>query len=701
MKNIEIPQDLLYNELEVENMSSELKVNFNGLLNELKLPVSKCLWPLFEAVVNSIQSISDSTQKDCGKITIEAIRTQESIKEVVKNVPYTDFIITDNGVGFTEDNYNSFLEAYSSYKVSKGCKGLGRFLWLKAFDRVEIESVYEENNKYYKRNFEFSKEHFIEPEDNAKEIAKEKIYTKIQLIGFHSNYQQKCSVTLEPIAKKIIEHCMMYFISNTCPKIIITDNIETINVNDYFDTKIKDTLNQDEFEINEEQFHIYHIRMEENVSKHELHLCASDREVESLDLSKKIPNLNTKLVDSNGNSYFYIGYITGNYLDENVNSNRTSFNIMEEHNGINKVTRNDLFETAREYIELYLQDDIKTIVDKKKERVNSYIETKKPQYKFLINAKPEVLDEIPNGLDDEAIELELHKQSQKWERELNELGIKIAKEVKSKINSIDDYDKIFDNYCSGISELSKASLTEYVLRRKTILDLFDKALQLDDEDKYKKEEIIHTLICPMRHSSNEIPFDEMNLWLIDEKLAYHHYLASDLATKKLPYVNSNSDDRIDIAIFDQAFSYSSDERNFGSISIVELKRPGRDNYSANGKDKDPIEQVLKYVKEIKEGTKKLANGRDFGDVQNTPFYCYIIADLTKSLRERAENMNFTQTPDHKGYYGYNANRNAYVEIISYDKLLDDAKKSNKVLFDKLFNPKANEIKNLYPTNKEK
>lgn len=224
----------------------------------------------------------------------------------------------------------------------------------------------------------------------------------------------------------------MYFISNTCPKIIITDNIETINVNDYFDTKIRDTLNQDEFEINEEQFHIYHIRMEENVSKHELHLCASDREVESLDLSKKIPNLNTKLVDSNGNSYFYIGYITGNYLDENVNSNRTSFNIIEEHNGINKVTRNDLFETARKYIELYLQEDIKTIVDKKKERVNAYIETKKPQYKFLINAKPEVLDEIPNGLDDEAIELELHKQSQKWE--IVELTIKIGKkELKQNI----------------------------------------------------------------------------------------------------------------------------------------------------------------------------------------------------------------------------------------------------------------------------
>lgn len=230
-------------------------------------------------------------------------------------------------------------------------------------------------------------------------------------------------------------------------------------------------------------------------------------------------------------------------------------------------------------------------------------------------------------------------------RELKEIGQKIEKESREKIDSIYDYEGIFESYCSGVTDLSKASLSEYVIRRKTILDLLEKALEWDNNNRFKKEEIIHSLICPMRHSSDEIPFDEMNLWIIDEKLAYHNYLASDQKLKSIPVIDSDSDDRTDIAIFAQALSYSSEKYYFNSISIIELKRPGRDNYSSNGKDNDPVEQVLRYVKQIREGKAKLANGRGFGDVKNTPFYCYIIADLTDSLIEKAETMSYTKTPD--------------------------------------------------------
>jgi hypothetical protein len=44
------------------------------------------------------------------------------------------------------------------------------------------------------------------------------------------------------------------------------------------------------------------------------------------------------------------------------------------------------------------------------------------------------------------------------------------------------------------------------------------------------------------------------------------------------------------------------------------------------------------------------------------------------------------TPDGEGYFGYNQNYGAYIEVISYNKLLKDAKDRNKVLFDKLFSP---------------
>jgi hypothetical protein len=44
------------------------------------------------------------------------------------------------------------------------------------------------------------------------------------------------------------------------------------------------------------------------------------------------------------------------------------------------------------------------------------------------------------------------------------------------------------------------------------------------------------------------------------------------------------------------------------------------------------------------------------------------------------------TPDNLGYYVYNPALSAYVEIISYTKLLQDAKKRNRILFDKLHLP---------------
>lgn len=73
---------------------------------------------------------------------------------------------------------------------------------------------------------------------------------------------------------------------------------------------------------------------------------------------------------------------------------------------------------------------------------------------------------------------------------------------------------------------------------------------------------------------------------------------------------------------------------------------------------------------------------------NVPFYAYIICDLTPKLKSIATNdFDYTQTPDGLGYFTFNKNLNAYIEVISYTKLLEDSKKRNAVLFDKLNLPK--------------
>lgn len=66
-----------------------MQFDLKGHLNSTNLAVSKALWPLFEAVVNSIQSIEDSPNKSQGKITIHAerepyVQNQFEQKEVLK-----------------------------------------------------------------------------------------------------------------------------------------------------------------------------------------------------------------------------------------------------------------------------------------------------------------------------------------------------------------------------------------------------------------------------------------------------------------------------------------------------------------------------------------------------------------------------------------------------------------------------------------
>lgn len=322
------------------------------------------------------------------------------------------------------------------------------------------------------------------------------------------------------------------------------------------------------------------------------------------------------------------------------------------------------------------------------------VKSKKPQYRLLLNRRPEVYDQIPAGLTEDKLDVELYKQQQKWELDTVQKRHDIEEKVKRAATHDPSFQKLFDEYCENISELSRASLAEYVIRRKAVIDLLEKALEVDENGRYSKESRIHSIICPMQTTSDEIRFDDMNLWLIDDRLAYHHFLASDKKINTISVLESNVENRMDLAIFDAALSYTADPENINSITIVELKRPQRDDLATEGTD--PITQVYDYVTDIKQSKVKKANGRGFGNVQQVAFYCYVVADMTSTLRKSAARAGLIETQDKEGYFGYNSAIGTYIEVISYDKLLKDAKQRNRALFDKLFEPKV-KCKNRHPS----
>lgn len=515
--------------------------------------------------------------------------------------------------------------------------------------------------------------------------------------GFKEKYRKTCPVGLKVLGHKIVEHCMLYFLGDHCPTIVLHDSLgDTISLNNYFTSEIRDSIHQDIIRVGEEPFTLYHLRMPEGVSKHELHLCANSREVYSVDLSNYIKNLQKRIVlkdEDESKGFYYLGYILGDYLDSHVNPARTAFYFPREDNLLSNieegVSQAGIIDVAKNYIETYLFDFLKEISEIKQKRITAHVYQKQPQYRYLLNNRPEIFNNIPADISDDKLDIALYEEMVKWELETRQEGEQLQEEISKGVSSTDRIKEAFDKYCKAINDISKTSLAEYVIRRKSIIDLLEKTLQIDSEGNYGSEGSIHSIICPMRYSSDEVSFDEMNLWIIDERLSYHSYLASDKSMASIPVINSSGGKEMDIAIFNQAFAYGENDNPFNSISIIEFKKPNRDDLKAD--NKNPINQVLGYVTDIKEGKKLRANGRSFGNVANAAFYCYVIVDLTASVKEDALNAGLIPTPDGEGYFGYNSGRGAYVEVISYNKLLNDAKKRNRVLFDKLFTPSPNQI----------
>ena len=176
-----------------------------GRLRNTKLSRNNALMPLFEAIVNSVLAISEAGSVDgLIRVTIERDQSQQELDlHGQTTFPIQSFVVEDNGVGFTEENFKSFETIDSRAKIEHGAKGIGRLLWLKAFDRAEIRSVFKENGAWYRRTFEFrGTEEGIENLDLTKlsELpSNDELKTTVRLVSSAMNTARQPSRRPEPL----------------------------------------------------------------------------------------------------------------------------------------------------------------------------------------------------------------------------------------------------------------------------------------------------------------------------------------------------------------------------------------------------------------------------------------------------------------------------------------------------------------------
>ena len=192
------------------------------------------------------------------------------------------------------------------------------------------------------------------------------------------------------------------------------------------------------------------------------------------------------------------------------------------------------------------------------------------------------------------------------------------------------------------------------------------------------ESEVHNLIFPMIKNDRQVEYDNHNLWLLDERLVFSQYIASDKVISKVEH------EEPDLAVFfkERMFYRNGDNIITSPVTIFEFKRPKRTNYPD---DENPINQACRYSRKILEGKYEMPEGLEpiKVDKNHTPVYIYIICDIVPKIEEFADQANLTISPDGEGYFGYMSKYNAYVEIKSFRKLVDDAKMRNKVFFKKL------------------
>ncbi|HLK27790.1 MAG TPA: hypothetical protein VKT28_04365, partial [Puia sp.] len=236
-------------------------------------------------------------------------------------------------------------------------------------------------------------------------------------------------------------------------------------------------------------------------------------------------------------------------------------------------------------------------------------------------------------------------------------------------------------------------LSDYMLRRKAIIEIFKKFLEADQNGKYKLEEDIHNLVFPMGLSNDKMDYESHNLWLLDERFATYNFIASDVAITAYSQKKSNKEGDIVMIdkpqMFDNPISFGSEiAGKISSIVIFEFKRPGETAHQKTKKDYRWEFSLLveKYFDDfLYADNKKNYKGRQVIIEKGTPKFGYVIVDvIPPKLKDYNLTKGYKETP-FGTLYKIMPELNQHIEVLTFQQLIDGVEKRHAPFFDKLFN----------------
>ncbi len=644
--------------------------------------------PLVELVVNAIQAI-DAKGVLNGLVEIEVLRNGQA--DMVDRLEDVDgFRVKDNGIGFTKTNRDAFDTLYTEQKIADGGKGFGRFTCLKYFDRVKVSSTFAEGDGFHDRSFRMGLDKDIIVDEKEGLSQAQATGATVEISGIKSvRFPDK---KLETISRVVVERLLPYFVDTerACPRVVIRDAknpSDSVSLNDYLGKENSQIVemrvdegtfllsaNEDEKTFQVRVFKFFAPR----TAKSKVSLVAHRREVTDNPLQTYIPEFGEEFFEpgpdqdlAKGRNFVVKAYVFGDYLNDNVSLERGEFRFQTDTDLLNGISQTDIEQKAAEIAQSAVGTEIAERKKRKEVRIAEYVTNDAPWHRVL--AKEVDFSALPMRPSNQ--DIELHLQKKKYEQEI---ATRTQVTALLKSENPDELGEKISQLIEKISDNSKNDLIHYVSMRKCVLVLFSKSLEIGADGKHKSEGEVHDIIMPRKKDSEELNYDAHNLWILDERLNFTSYVSSDK-----PLQSSNGD-RTDITVYNRRVAYRGDNESSNPITIFEFKKPQRDDFADPSSKEDPVQQIIRYVNQIREGRFKTPTGRDILVNETTPFYGYVVCDLTKKVKDWLQKeKDFTPMPDGLGWFNWFGNISLYMEVISWTKLLRDAEMRNKIFFNKL------------------
>jgi hypothetical protein len=616
---------------------------------------------IFEAITNAIHA--NATSIECILNSYDnPIKANDT--EIIKKKVNT-ITVRDNGDGLHDENYDSFCKYRTEYKKTLGCKGVGRFVFLKVYDHAQFNSSLfnKQEVRTFKFDFDFDTDNIKSAPTKVKENLTEVSLNRLSesYLNHDKHIDRRIEMDLGAIREKVLLNLIptLFFYKKKQVEITIRFKDQTSSETVFIKPSDIPDFKERKFVVKDREGKVFEFTLNHRIENVDGNLyayyCANNRTV--CDFAEKDLKLNFP--------YGYSGFLLleSDYFNSRVNNERNDFDI--------KPLRTDAFTTLS--WDLINEELKKTVTDLVKEGIPETKEINKTKIKEIHEERPYLI----NYIDETDIEIAGFMDKKK----LIDNAKKKFDTAKEKILATAGKEEYTDIELYEAIELAHNELVSYINDRVLVIDRLKKLI----DNKERVEAIIHNLFMEMRTEDDYYAVGKNNLWLLDDRYTTYSYAASDKrireVLKGIDEVNGDTDildDKPDLSLF---FSHNPTKPERLKSVLIEIKpfdyasKPDRKKFAG-------IQQLLDYVKAFKEKEK-------IEEVSS-----FLITEIDDKLADRLRTDGYTPlfSLENPIYHRFYSEPNISIFVISASTLIKDAEARNKVFLDII--KKQSKIKNL-------